>query len=522
MSEKMNEIQQRRARLLPGGLPRDIEKQHSSGKLTARERMEKLFDRGTFQEVNLWISPIKTGFDIDTRELPGDAVITGVGKVKGRQVCAYAHDFTVAGGTFGSAFHHKVARLMEMALNERVPCVQIVDSGGERIHDWFGRPAHRPILGGKSVAGSPMMYEYPGIMTGVVPQITLMLGPMYAGAAYIPTMADFMIMTNKTAFMSVASPALLKAVTHADVTQEEIGGAVLHATTTGTADFLTESDEESIEICRYLLSYIPSSCDAKAPEVDSGDDPLRSEEKLLDIAHNNYDMHEVIGSVVDRGQFLEIQKLYARSLIIGFTRLNGKSVGIVANNPAADGGILTLNTCDKEARFVRFCDAFNIPVIFLADTPGFQSDTRQEQSMDGLIRTVPKPVFAICEATVPLVTVYLGKCFGLSRMVMGMPRMGVDYTLCWPSSQVAQIAPEAARAALKKEEVKENPGLSDDKYAELINGYFNFPYHAPEKAMADDIIDPKDTRKTLINLLDTLTNKKAYPRPRRKHSLLPQ
>ncbi|MBW2137910.1 MAG: acyl-CoA carboxylase subunit beta [Deltaproteobacteria bacterium] len=530
MSSRITEIEDRRSRLHKGGGAKAIERQHQLGKLTARERMDMLFGGAGFQESELWIRPIKTGFDIDSRELPGDAVIIGVGEIQGRPVCAYAHDFTVAGGTFGSAFHHKVTRLMETALARRIPCIQIIDSGGERIHDWFGRPAHRPVLGGRiSIAGTSCMYHAPVILSGVVPQITLMLGPMYAGSAYIPTMADFMIMRRGTSFMSVASPPLVKAVTFQDVTQEELGGAELHATTTGTPDFLVESDEEAIEICRELLSYIPLNNNQRPPIVDMGDDSNRKEEKLAQIVPEDlskpYDMHEVIRCIVDGGKFLELQQLYAKSIIIGFARLDGQTVGIVANNPAESDGILTLNTCDKQARFIRWCDAFNVPLIFLVDTPGFLSDVQQEQSRDGLLRTVSKPVFAIGEATVPMVCVYIGKCYGLSHLIMGTLRMGIDTAYSWPSAQVARMDPERAAQIIYDEESgsSEKPeNTRKEKLEELRKKFIQYPYHAAEQAMVNDIIDPRNTRPVLIQTLKSLKYKEPSPRPYRKHSLAPQ
>ncbi|MBI4284479.1 MAG: acyl-CoA carboxylase subunit beta [Chloroflexi bacterium] len=530
MLDRLKDVEERRKRLRQGGPPRDVERQHKMGKLTARERIEKLFDAGTFRELDLWLRPIKTGFDIDNEELPGDGVIIGIGEIQGRRVYAYSHDFTVAGGTFGTTFHHKVTRLMEMALEKRLPYIQIIDSGGERIHDWFGRPAHRPVLEGKHPQGASFtMYRAPGIISGVVPQITVMLGPMYAGSAYVPTMADFMIMRNKTAFMSVASPALLKAVTFQDVTQEEIGGAALHATVTGTADFLTQTDEEAIAICRELLTYLPSNCDEKPPMVHSEDSPDRREERLLEIVPADlsgpYDMHEVIRSIVDDGRFLELQRLFARSIIIGFARLDGHTVGIVANNPAESGGILSIDTCDKQARFIRWCDAFNVPVVFLVDTPGFLSGVEQEQSRDGLIRTVPKPVFAICEATVPMVSVFVGRCDGIARMIMGTVRMGIDVAYAWPSAQVARVNIAEAVAKIYQAEIAaaaEPERIKAQRLSELQEKYIRYPYHALELGMVNEIIDPRHTRQVLIKTLGDLANKKPYPRPWRKHSLITQ
>lgn len=530
MLDKIREIEERRSRLLKGGPLKEIERQHKAGKLTARERIEKLFDAGSFREIDLWIRPIKTGFDIDKDELPADAVITGIGEIHGRPVFAYSHDLTVIGGTFGMASHHKVTRLMEMALEKRLPCVQIIDSGGERIHDWFGRPAHRPILGGKNPQGGTLtMYRAPGILSGVVPQITVMLGPMYAGSAYVPTMADFMIMRNKIAFMSVASPSLLKSVTFQDVTQEEIGGAELHATVTGTADFLVGSDEEALEICRELVACVPSNCDGSPPFAAADDDPDRRDEHLRDIVpvdlSKPYDMHEVIRCIADNGRFLELQRLFAKSLIIGFARFNGRTVGIVANNPAEADGILSIDTCDKQARFIRWCDAFNVPLIFLVDTPGFLSSVEQEQSGDGLIRTVPKPVFAICEATVPMVQVNIGRCYGIARLIMGTTRMGIDIAYSWPSAQVARINPAEAVEKIYHNEISastEPDSVRKEKLARLLKDYVNYPYHALELGMVNEIIDPRDTRPVLIKALEGLANKKPLPRPWRKHSLIPQ
>jgi acetyl-CoA carboxylase carboxyltransferase component len=530
MIDIIREVEERRSHLLKGGPQREIDRQHEQGKLTARERIEKLFDKATFQETDLWIRSAKTGFPIDDKELPGDGVIIGVGEIHGRPIYTYAHDFTVGGGTFGTVFHHKVTRTMEMALEKKIPYIGIVDSGGERIQDWFGKPAFRPMFGGKKPMGGTMtMYRAPGIISGVVPQITLMLGPMYAGSAYSPTMADFMIIRNKTAFMSVASPSLLKAVTSQDVTQEERGGAELHAAVTGTADFLAETDEEAIEICRELMTYMPSNYMEGPPLLDLGDDPGRRDERLIEIVPGDlskpYDMREVIRCIADKGRFLELQKLFAKSIIIGFARLDGQTVGIIANNPAEADGVLNIDTCDKEARFIRWCDAFNVPLIFFVDTPGFLSNAEQEQSKEGLMRTIPKPVFAICEATVPMITVYVGRCYGPARLIMGNTRMGVDVAYSWPSAQIARMNPERAVEIIYKEEIsssKEPDNFRREKLAELLKDNINYPYHALEQAMVDDIIDPRDTRTVLIKTLKRLAKKEPLPRPWRKHSLVPQ
>jgi acetyl-CoA carboxylase carboxyltransferase component len=530
MQDKMRGIEERRNHLLQGGETKEIDRQHRQGKLTARERLERLFDSGTFQEIDLWIRPIRTGFDIDERSLPGDAVITGFGKIHGRIIYAYLHDFTVVGGTMSSGQDHKVTRLMEMALEARVPYVGVVDSGGVRVHDLFGWPAFRPIQAGRlGIGGTTGIFAAPSIASGVIPQISIMLGPCYAGSAYSPTLADFVIMRKGTSFMSVASPQLLKTVTFKEVTQDEIGGAELHATITGTSDYLAETDGEAIDFCRELLTYLPLNNIQTPPVVDTGDDPNRKDDALLKIVPANlsqpYDMHEVICHIVDDGRFLELQALFAKSLIIGFARLNGQTVGIVANNPAVNNGVLNINTCDKEARFIRFCDCFNIPLIFLVDTPGFLSSIEEEKSKDGLIRTAARPVFAICEASVPMILVYIGKCFGPARLIMGTPRMGVDMVYSWPSAQVARMNPEEIVSVIYKEEIasSKNPDrVRGEKLAELLKNHIDFPYHGAEQLLVNEIIDPRDTRMVVIGTLKALANKSPFSRIYRKHSLIPK
>lgn len=530
MHDKIREVEEKRRRLFQGGGPAQVERQHSLGKLTARERLAKLFDSGTFQETDLWIKPIRTGFDVDERELPGDAVVTGFGKVHGRPIYAYIHDFTVLGGAMSIGQNHKVTRVMEKALEARVPYVGIIDSGGIKVHDRFGRPAFRPILGSDVAVGfTTGMMPSPPLNSGVIPQISLMLGPCYAGSAYSPVMADFVVMRKGASYMSVASPGLLKSVTFVDATQEEIGGAELHATVTGSTDYLAETDEEAMDFCRALITYLPSHSKERPPRVDTGDDPQRRDEDILKIVPPDlsapYDIHEVISHVVDKGQFLELQRLYARNMVIGFARLNGSTVGIVANNPAEKGGVIDINACDKEARFIRFCDAYNIPLVFFVDTPGFVPGEEEEKSREGRIKNAAKPVFAICEATVPMVVVYVGKGFGPGRLAMGTPREGVDMVLSWPCAQVARMDPREAVDIIYRDEIREakDPAVTRQRrLEELLKTYIKYPFHAAEYLLVNEIIDPRDTRPTLIRALDFLANKEPPPRPWRKHSLIPR
>lgn len=531
IQELLDKVEKKRQRYYQGGGKQAIERQHSLKKLTARERLALLYDPGTFQEENLFIKPIRTGFDIDERELPGDAVVIGMGKVNGRPVYSYIHDFTVLGGAMSMGQSHKVTRVMEKAAEAGIPYVGMIDSGGVKVHDLFGRPANRPILGASSLAFTRGHFPCVSTNSGIIPQISLMIGPCYAGSAYSPIMADFVIMRKEVSYMSVASPQLLKTVTFVDITQDELGGAEVHAKVTGSCDFLTQSDEESIAQCRKLLSYLPQNRRQKTKEyaVDTGDDPHRREDALLDIVSADltapYDMREVITRVLDQGQFLELQELFAPNLVIGFGRLDGKSVGVVANNPKFKAGYLDLDACDKEARFVRFCDAFNIPLIFFVDTPGFLPGVEQEKSPQGLLRRAAKAVFAVCEATVPKISVCVGTSHGPARLAMGTPREGMDMVFSWPQARVARMDPREVVEIIWKEEIA-RAGQPDEvrekKYKHLLDKYIDYPFHAAEYLMVDEIIDPRNTRPALIHRLEALADKEAQARPWRKHVLMPR
>ena len=388
MKTKLNEYRDVEAELSLGGGAKAIAKQHAVGKLTAWERMELLFDPETFRELDILAKPFKTGFDIDKRDIPRDAIVTGYGKVNGRTVYASCYDYTAVAGSQGSMQMMKLVKVMEQARKEGLPYVSIVDSSGRRIQDRFGKFGYRvPIRVDDCGEGNIDMF-CPPMASGVIPQISLILGPAYAGTAYCPMMSDFLIFRKKLSFMSVASPTLLKTATGADVTQEEIGGAELHATTTGTADLLVDSDEEALEKCRQLLSYLPSNWTEQPPKHQTGDNAQRCEEELLAIVpkdnHNGIDMRRLISLVVDDGQFFEVAPLYAQNMLTGFATLNGKTVGIVANNSLVKDGVLDVDACDKHAHFVRTCDCFNVPIISLVDSPGF---TAASKSAEGLEKT---------------------------------------------------------------------------------------------------------------------------------------
>ena len=494
MKELLSEYGAMAQRLSGGGGKAAVDKQHAAGKLTAWERMQLLFDPGTFRELDLLAQPFETGFDIDKRELPRDAVVTGYGQVDGRTVYASSYDFTVAGGSQGSMQMMKVVKVMEQARKEGHPYVTMIDSTGRRIQDRFGKFGYRvPIRVDDCGEGNIDMF-CPPMASGVIPQIGLMLGPCYAGTAYCPMMSDFLIFRKELSFMSVASPALLKSVTSAVVTQDEIGGAELHATVTGSADLLVDSDEDAIARCRELLGFLPSNWTLKPPSAEPEDDSSRTEEELLSVVPEDrdqpLDMHRLIALVVDGGEFFEIAPLWAQNLITGFARLDGKPVGIVANNSIVDDGRLDANACDKAAHFVRTCDCFNVPLVFLVDSPGFAAPTGRP-GPDGVERHAAKPVFAICEATVPKVVVYVRRVLGATRLVMGGRGMSMDSVVAWPSVR------------------------------------FDFGDYTMKEPMSsgavmtfEEVIDPRQTRPVLIERLNRLGSKLPETRPWRKHGLI--
>ncbi len=527
LEQRLAELKAVRARLSQGGGAAAVDRQHAEGKLTAWERIGLLFDPGTFHESDLFARPIKTGFDIDNRELPRDALVAGYGEIDGRTAYASCYDYTVAGGSQGSMQMMKLVKVMEQARNEGVPYVAIIDSAGRRIQDRFGKFGYRvPIRVDGCGEGSIDMY-CPPLASGVIPQISLMLGPCYAGTAYCPMMSDFLIFRTKVAFMSVASPALLKAATFKDVTQDEIGGALLHATTTGSCEILAESDEDALSKCRQLLGFLPSNWKEKPPSVESTDAPDRREEGLLGLVPDDesrpFDMHQLISLIVDNGEFFEIAPLYAKNMITGFSRLAGQVVGIVANNPAVADGCLDANTCDKEAHFIRTCDCFNIPLIFLVDTPGFPPSVEQEQSREGLQRHAAKPVFAICEATVPKIAVYVRRCYGAGRLVMGSRAMAVDSVLAWPTAQLRLAGLNALARQVYRDEIArsaEPDEVLKGKTTQLAE-QFKEPYSSAGIMAVEDIIDPRETRPILINRLKRLSKKQEPVIPWRKHGLIP-
>ena len=517
MQDKIEELSERRDALLQGGGSKEIQRQHDRGKLTARERIDLLLDPGSFVELNLWAKPRMTGFDIDERELPGDGVITGYGDIYGRPVYVYAQDFTVLGGTMGSTGGKKIVKIMRKALEARVPCIGLVDSGGVRVQDAVTR---------SMFDGYPSMFYYHTQSSGVIPQITLMMGPCAAGAAYSPALTDFVIMVKETSYMYVASPTLIKAAQFVDTNDQDLGGAHVHATVSGCCDCVAENDEDCIEKARELLSFLPLNCTEEPPSYTCNDDPNRRDDALLDIVppdiRTAYDMHNIITLLVDNGHFYSIKPDYAMNIITGFCRLGGRTVGIIANNPKAMAGAIDINASDKEARFIRFCDAFNIPLVFLVDTPAYLPGVDQERG--GILRHGSKVLYAISEATVPMITVYIRKAYGGGQSAMCAEPLGADFLFAWPTAELGLMGPEGAVSIIYRKEIaaSEDPEKLRAKRLEEYKATFGkFPYHAAAVQWVDEIIDPRDTRSMLIKALHQLAGKKKDDRPWKKHGNIP-
>jgi len=512
--QKTEELEKLRKKYELGGGQEAIDKLHARGKLTARERIDLLVDPGTFREFNLWAQPTRTGFGIDLKDNPGDAMVTGYGRVNGRPVCIYAHDFTILGGTQASVQYWKACKVMDTAARLGIPYIGLVDSGGVRIQDAFG------INAGSGVSRDADLWHSSSVTSGVVPSISCVLGASYAGTAYSPFLADVFFMVDKPyCHMSLASPELLKSVTSQDVTRDEIGAARLHAEVTGSCDYLGESEEAVVLRARELLSYLPSSCREQPPMHDTEDDPRRTDETLVDLvscaSDEPYDMHEVIKRIVDDGKFLELKSEYAGNMIVGLASLGGRSTGIVANNPAVLDGALDYRASEKEARFVRYCDAFNIPLVFMVDTPGFV--TEQGPDQEGLERHAAMASYAVCEATVPKIVLHVGRCFNNGQMAMGTRLMGADAVMAWPTADIRFADFDESLEAVYG---KGKEDIDQADFERFSRKYFDSPRCPASLLIVDDIINPKDTRSVLIDTLG-IVEKKSVTRPERKHGNLP-
>jgi acetyl-CoA carboxylase carboxyltransferase component len=503
MKRKLSEIGQMRNELKQGGGTTEIEKQHEKGKLTARERIDKLLDPDTFQELDIWGTPLVTGFAIDENEGSADGVAVGYGEVNGRPIYLWAQDATVMGGTLGNMHARKIAMVTEKAIHARVPIVGIIDSEGARVED--------ALQYYRFYSPEAMVY-FQTMASGVIPQISLVMGPCVGEMAISARMADFLFMVRKTSYMHVAPPP-------EDKTAEEVGESSAHSRKTGCCDVMAKGEEECLQNCRDLLSYLPSNNTEPPPVVDTGDDPNRRDEDLLGIvpfdAMNPYSMHEVISKIADNGEFFELRRQWANNLITGFVRLAGETVGIMANNPQAMGGSLTLDAADKMAGFARFCDAFNIPLVWLADTPAFLPAVDEETR--GLIRHGCKLVFSNVEATVPQITIAIRKLYGGGQLGMPGTTLGGDLDVAWPTVQRGLMGAEGAVSIIYKREFQaiEDEAAKQEKQAQRVTE-MQQKFESLEREWAQEFIDPRDTRPFLIKAITTL-KKRHEGRPERKH-----
>ncbi len=497
---------------LAGGRER-IEKQHKHGKLTARERIDLLLDANSFVELDPFIVHRCSDFGMSERKILGDGVVTGYGTIDGRLVYVFSQDFTVFGGSLGEMFAKKVCKLMDLAMKTGAPVIGLNDSGGARIQE-----------GVASLAGYGDIFFKNVIASGVIPQISAIMGPCAGGAVYSPAMTDFIIMVKDTSHMFITGPEVIKTVLGQEVDFEELGGALVHMETSGVCHFMAKSEQECIEIIKRLLSYLPSNNMEDPPVEETGDDPNRTDDRLEEIVPDDpdkpYDMKELIASVVDNADFLEVQPLWAPNIVVGFARLNGRTVGIVANQPKYFAGALDVSSSNKAARFIRFCDTFNIPIITFEDVPGFLPGIEQEHG--GIIRHGSKLLFAYCEATVPKITVIVRKAYGGAYDVMGSKHSGADINYAWPSAEIAVMGPAGAINIIFRNELGKAKDMKEKK-KELTSEYrekFANPYIAAEKGYIDDVIDPSQTRPKLISALEILVTKRET-RPPKKHPNIP-
>jgi acetyl-CoA carboxylase carboxyltransferase component len=496
-----------------GGGPERIERQHRRGKLTARERLDLLLDENSFHELDLFVTHRCTDFEMEKRRILGDGVVTGYGTIDGRLVFVFSQDFTVFGGSLGLAHAEKICKIMDLAVKNGAPVIGLNDSGGARIQE-----------GVVSLGGYADIFLRNVLASGVIPQVSAVMGPCAGGAVYSPAMTDFILMVKATSYMFVTGPDVVRTVTHEDVTFGELGGAMVHNTTSGVAHFATDSEEECLHLIRRLLSYIPQNNLEDPPYVEPTDDPLRMDEALDTIVPDSptkpYDIKEVIRWVVDDGEFLEVQAHYAQNIVVGFARLNGRSVGLVAQQPAVLAGCLDINSSDKAARFVRFCDCFNIPLITFEDVPGFLPGVAQEHG--GIIRHGAKLLYAYCEATVPKITVVTRKAYGGAYDVMSSKHVRGDINYAWPTAEVAVMGPDGAVNIIFRKELAEaeDPEVARARRVQEYREKFAHPYVAASWGYIDDVIEPRETRPRLISALEMLQNKRDS-NPPKKHGNIP-
>jgi methylmalonyl-CoA decarboxylase alpha subunit len=510
---KLKTLQEKRSAIEKGGGEKRIAKQHESGKLTARERIEKLLDKGSFVEIDAFVEHRCIEFDMAETKAPGEGVVTGYGTIDGRLVFVYAQDFTVIGGSLGEMHAAKICKVMDMAVKMGAPIIGLNDSGGARIQE-----------GVDALKGYGDIFYRNTLASGVIPQISVILGPCAGGAVYSPALTDFVFMVSGTSKMFITGPQVIKAVTGEDVSPEDLGGARAHNQTSGVAHFMSQSEQECFEQIKKLLSYIPSNNLEDAPYKETGDSPDKIIPELNQTVpvdpNKPYDIKEIIKNVVDGGDFFEVQPLFAQNMITGFARLAGHSVGILANQPKHLAGCLDINASDKAARFVRFCDAFNIPLITFTDTPGYLPGVAQEHG--GIIRHGAKLLYAYSEATVPKITVIVRKAYGGAYIAMCSKHLGADQVFAWPTAEIAVMGPEGAANIIFRKEIEESsdPISTRTQKIEEYRDKFANPYQAAKRGYVDDVIEPSATRIKLISALEMLMSKRET-RPAKKHGNIP-
>jgi propionyl-CoA carboxylase beta chain len=513
MNPKIKILESKIAEALKGGGEKRIEAQHSKGKLSARERLHFLLDENSFQEIGMLVTHRSNDFGLEKEKYLGDGVVTGYGTVNGRLVYVYSQDFTVFGGSLSETHAEKICKIMELALKNGAPLIGLNDSGGARIQE-----------GVVSLGGYADIFYRNVKASGVVPQISAIMGPCAGGAVYSPAMTDFILMVENTSYMFVTGPSVVKTVTHETVTAEELGGAMTHATKSGVTHFACANEIECITNIKEILSYVPQNCEEDAPmhAYQLSENELR--DKLNSIIPENpnqpYDMREVINGIIDNESFLEVHKHYAENIVVGFARIAGRSIGIVANQPAVLAGVLDSNSSNKAARFVRFCDSFNIPLLVLVDVPGFLPGTDQE--WNGIINNGAKLLFAFSEATVPRITVITRKAYGGAYDVMNSKHIGADLNFAWPTAEIAVMGAKGAAEIIFKTEISKatDPAKKlKEKEEEYVQMFAN-PYRAAERGFIDEVIKPEETRLKLIKAFEMLQNKVDHL-PKKKHGNIP-
>lgn len=512
MKDKLKILEDKKAEALIGGGEKRIDAQHDKGKLTARERIHFLMDEGSFEELGMLVTHRSTNFGLDKQKFLGDGVVTGYGTIDGRLVYVYAQDFTVMGGSLAEAHAEKICKIMDMAMKNGAPIIGLNDSGGARIQE-----------GVVSLGGYADIFYRNTRASGVVPQLSAIMGPCAGGAVYSPALTDFIMMVENTSYMFVTGPNVVKTVTHEEVTAEELGGASTHASKSGVAHFTYANEIELINNLKRLLSYMPQNCEEEAPAMDyqSGDEICTELNSIIpDNASQPYDIHEVINGIIDRESFHEVHKEYAENIVCGFARLAGRPIGIVANQPAFLAGVLDNHASNKAARFVRFCDSFNIPLLVLEDVPGFLPGTDQE--WNGIINNGAKLLYAFSEATVPRITIITRKAYGGAYDVMNSKHIGADLNYAWPTAEIAVMGAKGAAEIIFRKEIKEAKD-SEAKWKEKEAEYadlFAHPYNAAARGYVDEVIEPSSSREKLIKAFKMLENK-VDVLPKKKHGNIP-